>query len=106
SELRACVARPCGAGGAAAEPRLKASCLEIDVVVHDEHVLARKLVEGGGSRDRGAGLFHVGLGLQQCELGLADTDVAEPPTELRLERATVPPRKLVDDHPAALVPAA
>ena len=71
----------------------------------DEHARrAATLKKRDGRLDRAPGLVHVRLRLQQRELGVLDADLGEPAAELPLERALVPARQLVDDHPADVVP--
>ena len=64
------------------------------------------LKKRAAAAERAAGEVHVRLRLQQRELQAVDADLGEPAGELRLERAVVPPRELVDDHPADVVPVA
>jgi hypothetical protein len=86
--------------------RLQPADGEIDVVVHDEERLGLDLEEAGGRGDRLARLVHVRLRLEQRDAALADARLRDAAVELRLPGAAVPPRQLVDDHPAGVVPVA
>ena len=88
----------------AAEAHLDAAGVEVDVVVDDGDLLRRQLEEARSGGERAAGEVHVRLRLQQCELQAVEPDLGELAGELRLERAVVTPRQLVDDHPADVVP--
>ena len=90
----------------AAEAHLDAAGVEVDVVVDDGDLLGRELEEARGGAERAAGEVHVRLRLQQRELQAVDADLGELAGELRLERAVVAPRQLVDDQPADVVPVA
>ncbi len=91
---------------AAAEADLDPAGLEVDLVVDDGDLLGRELEEPGGRGERVAGEVHVGLGLQQRELLLADADLGQLAGELGAEGAAVAPGELVDHHPAGVVPVA
>jgi hypothetical protein len=54
-------------GEAAAEPHLEPVVVEVDVVVHDDDLFGRQLVEARGGAERASGQVHVRLRLQQRE---------------------------------------
>src|SRR5581483_8144246 len=91
------------AGEPAAATRLEATKGEIAVVVHDEHRVGLELEEPHRRGNRATGVVHEGLRLQERDLVAVDPDVRKPAVELRLPRAAVPPRELVDDHVADVV---
>src|SRR5438270_253111 len=72
----------------------------------DELVLGLDLEERRSGTDGTPGLVHIRLRLQQDELPAVDVDLGELPGELRAPRAAVPPRELVDDEIAGVVPVA
>ena len=75
-------AQPVVAGEAAAEARLQAADLEVDLVVDDEQVLERRLVERDGGLHRAPGVVHVRVGLEQREPAAVDPDVGDVAAEL------------------------
>src|SRR5919106_853421 len=86
-----------------AEPRLEPAERQVDVVVHDEHVLGPDLEEAGGGCDRPPRLVHVRLGLEHGDAHVVDARLGEPAAELRPKRARVPSGELVRDHPPHVV---
>src|SRR5919109_5098063 len=91
------------AGESAAEPRLEASGLEIDVVVHDEQVAGIDLEEAPRRGDRPARLIHVRLRLQERDAQIVEPRLGQLARELPSEGPAVAPRQLVDDEPADVV---
>src|SRR5690242_12363948 len=94
------------AGETAAVLQLEPAEVEVALVVHDQHRVRLDLEELRSGADRAPGLVHVRLGLEQGELVPVDADLGQLPVELRLPRAAVPARELLDDHPADVVPVA
>src|SRR5262249_26111995 len=93
-------------GETAPEPCLEAILLEVDVVVHDEERLGRKLVEAQRRPDRAPGVVHVRLRLEQAEPEAVRAHLCQGARELRAERSVATAGELVDREPADVVPRA
>ena len=89
---------------AATRACLQAAELEIDVVVHDEHIRRLDLVEARGRGDRASRVVHVRLRLEERQPVIVDPNVRDAAVELGSKGRRVPPPELVDDHPADVVP--
>src|SRR6185369_2119523 len=77
---------------------------EIHLVVDREQILRLDLVELRRGRGRPAGVVHERLRLQEREARAVEPDVGDLAGELRAPRPAVPPRELVSDHEADVVP--
>ena len=57
---------------------LKPALVQIDVVVHDDERRRRRLEEARRRRNRTPRFVHIGLGLEQSESVIVDSDIREP----------------------------
>ena len=83
-------------GEPAAHLQLEPAELEVALVVHDEHLAGLELVEARRAADGAARLVHERLRLEQRDLVAVEPDLRELAGELRLPRAAVPARELVE----------
>jgi hypothetical protein len=83
---------------------LQAAELEIDVVVHDEHIRRLDLIEARCCGDRASRVVHVRLRLEERQPVILDPNIRDAAVELGSKGRRVPSPELVDDHPADVVP--
>ena len=92
-------------GGPAALPQLHDARRKIQLVVRDQNLFDRHLVERSHAARRPAAAIHVRHRLQQPDLLLPDANTRELALMLRLEpkRAAMPPRQLIDEPEPGVV---